>query len=285
MIRAQFMRFPRTPDLTTACSICVIFFGTFPCAVVRQETNQQGSPDARMEEMRNWATSLAVEAKDSDSTFLGKKRFAIHPDDQTLSYDLTPIPLKHVLSETDPLAVPLEAMIRAEALRRDFQASIPDEKFWIAPIESVEKRALGCIASVMAKQNYGTSAPMQEECSKQLAQQFADVKQAIVGYATAHGLTPIATAQGRDPTAGYQVQIKIDPPRARVRVMTVLEYKKCIYFKTPLEEQWIDLLGGEQEMIGRYRYRAEWPADLGGPEEGTFEIQKAGALTFRPKQN
>jgi hypothetical protein len=149
----------------------------------------------------------------------------------------------------------------------------------------VEKRAVGCIASVVAQQNYGTSAPLQEECSKELEQQFGDVKQAIVGYATAHNLTPISIAQGRDPAAGYQVQIKIDPPRARVRVMTVLEYKKCMYFKTPLEEQWIDLLGGEQEMIGRYQYRAEWPADLGGPEEGTFEIRKAGAITFRPKQN
>ena len=67
--------------------------------------------------------------------------------------------------------------------------------------------------------------------------------------------------------------------------MTLLEFKKYQYFKTPREQyQWNDILDADNDLIGWYHYRVEWPADLNGPEEGDIEIKKPGVLTFRPTQ-
>jgi hypothetical protein len=50
----------------------------------------------------------------------------------------------------------------------------------------------------------------------------------------------------------------------------------------PLDDQWIDLQEGTQHMIGKYRYLAEWPAELSGPVEGTFEVREDSVITFTP---
>ena len=66
--------------------------------------------------------------------------------------------------------------------------------------------------------------------------------------------------------------------------MTLLEFKKCQYLKVPTEEcRWNELLDTASEMIGWYHYRAEWPLELNGPEEGDFEIKKESTITFKPK--
>jgi hypothetical protein len=80
------------------------------------------------------------------------------------------------------------------------------------------------------------------------------------------------------------VIVKIEPPRARVDVMTLLEYKKCRYSQIPEDQcQWNEILDPEHLMIGWYHYRADWPQDLNGTEAGDFEITKPGTITFRPK--
>jgi len=105
----------------------------------------------------------------------------------------------------------------------------------------------------------------------------------IQQYATARDLAFVKFTS-KDPVIGYPVRIKIEPPKAHVRVMTLLEYKKYRYTNTaPEQYQWNDLLDSESLMIGWYHYRAEWPQELNGPEEGDFEIKKAGTITFSPK--
>jgi hypothetical protein len=65
--------------------------------------------------------------------------------------------------------------------------------------------------------------------------------------------------------------------------MTLLEYKKYQYSQTPKEKyQWNDLLATDNDMIGWYHYRAEWPVELNGPDEGDFEIKGPSTLTFKP---
>src|SRR5271157_1333438 len=94
----------------------------------------------------------------------------------------------------------------------------------------------------------------------------------------------IEIVEMRGSVRGYRVRVNVEPPRARVRVMTLLEYRKCLYFRSPLEDQWIDLLSVENEMIGRYRYLALWPPELNGREEGEIEITGPATITFAPKQ-
>jgi len=65
--------------------------------------------------------------------------------------------------------------------------------------------------------------------------------------------------------------------------MTLLQYKKYQYFQVPKEKyQWSDLLASDNDMIGWYHYRAEWPAELNGPDEGDFEVKGPGTITFKP---
>jgi hypothetical protein len=67
--------------------------------------------------------------------------------------------------------------------------------------------------------------------------------------------------------------------------MPLIEYKKYQYFKVPQEQyQWNDLLDSESDLIGWYHYRAEWPAELHGLEEGDFCIKKPGSITFKPRE-
>jgi len=220
---------------------------------------------------------LAAEQIGSDNAFLGKRRFSIDKESHTIFYDLRPTPLNFVLSETDPEAMPLEALIRVAALRRDFAATIPNEKFWPVSLNDIQQTVERCapISQVEAD----------EQCVKILDEQFGALKQLITTYAAVHGLRLIEPPQARGSVVAYRVRVKIDPPRARLRVMTLLEYKKYEYFKTPPGQyQWSDLLDSETDMIGWYHYRAEWPTELNGPEEGNIEIKKSGTLTFRPTQ-
>jgi hypothetical protein len=226
---------------------------------------------------------LATDGIAQDREFLGKTRFAVSQADRTYSYDLEPIPISAVLSLGDQYGTPLEALIRIEALRRDFRAAVPAEKFWIAPLEAIQGAVQHCVEGLESSQSKKGSSDVPQECSRSIQEQFSDLESAILGYATLHSLA-LVKFQKRDPVIGYRVRIKIEPPRAHVHVMTLLDYKKYRYSNTPAEQyQWNDLLDAENLLIGWYHYRVDWPQDLNGPEEGDFEITKAGTITFSPK--
>jgi hypothetical protein len=224
-------------------------------------------------------TQLAAEQVAEDRTFLGKTRFRISQQDRTVFYDFSALPAEAVLSNNDRYTLPLEALIRAEALRRDFLAAVPRESFWVAPLESIRQAVGQCVRDVERAQ--ATALAVKNACAVDIERRFDALKASLLLFAAAQNFE---TAQGRGPTIGYRVQVKVEPPKARVRVMTLLEYKKSLYFKTPMDDHWIDLLAGEHDMIGRYRYRAEWPPELNGPEEGNFEVTEPTTITFRPKQ-
>ena len=242
--------------------------------------NETASPESKRQAIMKSLKDLAAEQIRFDDAFLGKQRFSVDQHNRTLSYDLRPMPLNFVLSETDPLAMPLEVLIRVEALRRDFAAAISDERFWLASLDRIQQIVERCVST----SGFNVQSD-QQRCNGEIDEQFEALKQSIADYATAHGLRLIEPPQTRGPVAAYRVHITIDPPRARVRVMPLLEYKKYEHFKTPSDQyEWSDLLDSEADMIGWYRYRAEWPKELNGPEEGNIEIKKKGTLTFRPTQ-
>jgi hypothetical protein len=241
---------------------------------------EQGVAAEAVRAETEFVVNTAADVISSGDEYLAKNRFVVLADGHTLYYDLSGAPAETVLSKTDPLSIPLEAEIRVNALRRDFRSSVSQHSFWVTPLDTVEKSVLECVARFAAQQNQGEPA----QCSGAIEQRFDELKQAIEHFATAERFSVAGATQSRAPVAGYLVQVKVEPSRARIRVMTALEYRKCIFFKVPLENQWTDLVAADQEMIGRYRYRAEWPMELGGPEEGQFEVRKPGTIVFRPKQ-
>lgn len=222
---------------------------------------------------------MATEQVRTDAKFLGKTRFTVDTQTHTFFLDLTPTPAQFVLSEKDPYAVPLEALIRNESLRRDFASAIPDDTVWKAQVEAIQAAVQGCIELVngaAAKDEADT----QQKCSKLVDQQFNRLALSVQSYAAAHRLTESSI---RTRGIGYPVVIKVIPPGARVRVMTYLEYKKCQALGTAESKyQWIDLLASRNTMIGMYRYRIEWPAKLNGPEEGNLNIDEPKEIDFTP---
>jgi hypothetical protein len=181
-----------------------------------------------------------------------------------------------VLRSKDPVIRSLEALIRAKALRRDFAAVFPGQTFWIQPLDRIRTivQALNAMATERAQHDTAS-----EEALRQIDEQFNIVETATLQYAAHNGLE---TESARDAAAPYKVEIKIQPPGARVRFMPLLCFIRSKKLNTPLDDQWIDLQEGTQHLIGKYRYLAEWPRELSGPVEGTFEVREDSVITFTP---
>jgi hypothetical protein len=245
-------------------------------------SSPSSSPKADAQETMALLRALAAEAISSGDSFSGKTRFVVYPEHNSLSYDLNPLPPGLVLSHSDSLAVPLEAMIRTEALRRDFQQSLPAQTFWVAPLANVQASIGRCVDSMAQQKDDSEFAEREHDCSEAIERQFSELERSIQTFAKDRKLTVKPLILERSPAIGYKVRVSIGPPAARVRFMTMLEYMKCMNAKTPLTNQWNDMSEGEVSLIGRYHYLADWPPALNGPEEGNFEIRKDGTLTFRP---
>lgn len=221
----------------------------------------------------------------TDDAFLGKPRFSLDTQRRTFSTDLAPIPLDFILSRTDPLARPLEILLRTEVLRRDFRVALPDEKFWRISLDSIEQTVNACLQNGELREANSVETTNRQRCYAEVDQIFDQLETQIAGYANTHRLERIEPLRPRDPIVGYRITVRVEPPRARVRVMPLLEYKKYKYLQTSEKDyQWTDLLDTENRMIGWYHYRVEWPSELNGAEEGDFEIKNPGTMTFRPAQ-
>ncbi|MFL6447309.1 MAG: hypothetical protein ACJ746_06415 [Bryobacteraceae bacterium] len=229
-------------------------------------------------------TRLAKEQILSDTDFLGKTRFSIDPQNRTLFYDLRPVPPSAVLSEKDPDAAPLEALIRLESVRRDLGISVPQEDFWVTPFNHALLGVRECVDQIAASQSKQDAGAIQYQCSSKIGPRFNELKASILAYAAAHDLKLAEPDMTRSPATGFKIHVNIDPPGGHVKVMTLLEYKKYKYSKTPPDRyQWNELLDAETEMIGWYHYRAEWRSNITSTDEDDFNVTAAGTLTFTPK--
>jgi hypothetical protein len=265
----------RSARISCAFSLAAIF-----CLAYR--SNGQSRPNQGAEETMSFLTKLAGEEIASNGSFLGKTRFAVDSRANAILYDMTPTPVGLVLSDSDPLSIPMEAMIRTEALRRDLQKSVPMETFWSAPLANVQGSIKKCVDLLVHLKSYSALERKEDQCSEDIADQINYLDQSMQTFANERKLTLTQRSVERAPATGYKVRVSIEPPRARVKFMTLLEYKKCIISHSPLTDQWNDMVEGDVKLIGRYHYLAEWPPELNGPEEGNFEIREPGAITFRP---
>jgi hypothetical protein len=229
--------------------------------------------------------ALAKDALAEDKHFLGKRRFEVSLTRKTYWYDLNPVPLSDVLSADDRYSMPLEALIRIEAVKRDLQESVPTEQFWPGPVSAAEAIIHEFVKQLQNSSMKSRTSDIQQRSTELIEDQLKLLKTGIESYAARQGLQRI-DVQARDPVVGYRVQIKVEPNKAHVHVMTLLQYKKYESLGTPPDKyEWTDLMESETLLIGRYRYRVDWPQELNGPEEGSIEITEPGILTFTPKSH
>jgi hypothetical protein len=223
--------------------------------------------------------NLAKDAVSLDDN-LGRNRVSI--SNGILVYDFRPALDATLTSRPDRLIGPLEILIRADALGRDFRSFTPTQLFWVRPLEQLKT-----LAAQMVNAAYKTSEdewPSEKQrYEAQVEAEFTVIEKELLAYADKAGLD-VRTNRGS--VQGYRVDVRIDPPRARVKYMPFLNYKRCVAFALNLKDYWLDLNAGTQTLIGKYHYLAEWPLALNGPEEGNFDINGDGmTLTFQPKGN
>ena len=233
------------------------------------------SPKAAYELMQKLVAD-ALEIPEST----GRTRLAIA--NGVITYDFRPEPLSSLASRPDRMTGALELLIRAAALRRDFRSVLPAETFWTAPLQRTEALAAGMIGVAYAVADEKQCAEKQQALNIAAQAEYKALENGVRAYAQRSGL---GTVGSRGFSDGFQVEVLVEPPKAKIRYMPFLDYKRCQYFNLPLDEHWNDLNSGTHNLIGHYRYRAEWPASLNGPEEGNFNILRDTKLTFTPKVN
>jgi hypothetical protein len=244
---------------------------TFYPARLRGAEEPKGSTDIIPFETLD---TLAKQIVESDH-YLGRTRVAIKSGN-FIQIDMKPDEAA-LLAPGNVNIQSLDVLVRSKALQRDLAVAFPGEDFWESPLARVN----GAVAGVL-NQTGSTEAGQDglKIAMAQIESQFAIIQNDALALARKK---QIDADSSREPAAGFKVEIRIDPPKARVRYMPLLYY--LLYRNVPqsLEDRWIDLPQGTQHLIGKYRYSAEWPSELHGVVEGNFEVREDSVITFTPK--
>jgi hypothetical protein len=216
------------------------------------------------EQLEQFLTTVASDPLVLDDPILGRPRVIIDEQSATLELHLEPVPFRYLLSNSDPLNVPLEAMIRVRVLRRDLAHSFPDTASWDPELAAIDQANTDCLKAVLH-----VSSEQQPPCAA-VPLAFDRLATRVQQQATLRKLD-FAKTRG-DSIAPFPVRLVFKPEAARLRVMSTLQYKICTKLHLSQEDHYLDVLQNPAFLIGRYHYRVEWPAKLGGPQEGNFEV-------------
>lgn len=217
---------------------------------------------------------LSTRIVESDS-YLGRTRVAIKSG-TSIQIDITPDQAALLEPENTNVRL-LDVLVRSKALQRDLAAAFPGETFWAVPLRRIE-------TTVVEISNPKTPSASSQEAFRSAMREIEGEFEAIQQDAlTLARKRQIDADSSREPAAGYKVDVRIDPPKARVRYMPLLFYLLYRNTNRSLEDQWTDLPQGVQHLIGKYHYIAEWPAELNGTVEGNFQVREDSVVTFTPK--
>lgn len=206
--------------------------------------------------------------------YLGRKRIS-KSTQGVLSWDFSENEAARSTPD-DIILLSLDLLIRLKTLNRDFPSVFPDENFWNQSLSNIRALTGRLTANASDAQN---KVENRTEIVKKINEQFTLLERETFTHAARSHLE---TSASRDPAAPFNVEIHIGPPSATIRIMPFLFYIRCKAFKAPLDNQWRELQEGTAHLIGTYRYLAEWPTDLGGATEGTFDVEEDRVLRFSP---
>jgi hypothetical protein len=231
-------------------------------------------------ETTNLVMTLASEAVNSDSNYLGRLRFEVNSKHETVRFDLRPVPLRYVLPPSDPLATPVELMIRVMSLQRDFKRNLKtNETFWIQPLDQATEAVFQAIQS-RTKVDGGSvvSASTHLDSAETSIQ---SLQSAILDFSERNGLD---MELFRD-TEYFTVHVVVSDQALRVRYVQYLDFLKSRHGLS-IEDDWIDVGRGKHDLplIGEYHFVIEWPSSLGGFETNDYDIERNTELSIEPRQ-
>jgi hypothetical protein len=247
----------------------------FAVGLTPAQSNAQ--PDVKTNDLSFSALDALSRRLTDTDRYLGRTRVAVKSGN-FLSIDIAP-DRAAVLAPEDGNLQALDVLIRSKVLERDLSAIFPGETFWVKPLSEIHHMVVG-IPKLDGRSE--TDRRSLETAMHQIESRFSLIQSDALAMAQKKKLDADSS---REPATGYQVDIRIDPPKARVRYMPLLSYLLYRNAEHALDDRWIELQEGPQHLIGRYRYIAEWPADLHGTAEGTFEVREDSKIVFRPKSN
>jgi hypothetical protein len=260
--------------LTSACPLasCLVHEPNSP-------VSWQGCADPRTE----FDALQMLAAKMLDSTdVVGRKRIRI--SGRILTYDLEAAPYSLLVSHPDRLTVPIELLIRAAVLRRDLDELSPKQAFHAGPLTELQAITKKMVNDACQSANEDEWHTKQESSEEEVRAKLAIIKKGLEDYALEMHLE---VAKARGAIQGYKVRILKDPPSGHVRLMRYLDYLICL--KPPgqpadnecLDKAWETVLSDSKTLIGKYRFRAEWPESLDPPqEENTVVTEVTKELIF-----
>lgn len=214
----------------------------------------------------------------ASDALLGKQRIAIDARTKVMWINMKPVPLEFIGSPREPLTGIIEQAVRIEVIQRDLKTTLNDETFWQALIGQMEATIDVMLLQLHTVDPNYEVAPSPENLV--IEKDIGTLHQSLLRYAAKEGL---AISETREPAAGFSVTVKFEPFPVRVEVMPMLAYLLSKRLGTPLDDEWVDLKPGPEKMCGEYRYIANWPSNLNGRVEGTFEVMEDGdVVLFQP---
>ena len=180
----------------------------------------------------------------------------------------------------DRLTRPLQQILRLAEIRRDLLRTKMQTPAILGSLKDAEESTAAMVDLAYHAAAVGDWVTRRQALESHIDRSLAHLETQLVDLAQKQHLTILKKREGPQ---GFKVNIAVDPPIARVRFMPLLKYRLATAFGEPLDNQWVILNPGPQQLLGRYFYRAEWPDDLNGTEEGIFDIRSASSVTFKPK--
>ncbi len=184
---------------------------------------------------------------------------------QSLYINLNPTPFASLISKPDRFTLALELMVRIQRIRADLVQQLPNETFWIHPVEEIEKIPPQLVEAASRSSSEDALQSSRLNFEQQAQANFDRLETALEAYAKGARLDVL---KPRGPAQGYEVSIHTGSQPVRVRYMSLGEYEYCKRFKLDMTDRWRDL-GRKAILIGTYHYIADLPQ---GKVEGSFEV-------------
>ena len=236
---------------------------------------EQPDPEAIYNSLR--VTAREFVAGDS-GTALVRPEITLNSGERIIYFNLGRVKPSGVgLSEGDPYQLPIETLIRIEALRQVYEPDELGRRFVSGHLETLERTVFQTIVDLLAtEQDPPRRLLLLAERGGEVDEEFQKIEQGIRDYARENGLQ--ARRAGRGLASDYySVRVSTAPPGGTISVIPWLEYRKRLALGYREDQlPWRTLGQQNEDLVGRYVCRIQW--SNGQSYRGEFHVRNASDL-------
>jgi len=158
-----------------------------------------------------------------------------------------------------------------ERLRIIFQGTSIPESIWSQRLQKLRNLVYQSVVEIESIQDQKELLSKQKKHIEETNRELEELKEFIYKFYTKQGyqVVTINSPEGYSPP--FQVKMSTDPQGGTIKMMTYLQYRKCIILKLAQDLwPWITYNQDYSFLIGKYRYGVKWPD--GRKAEGNIEI-------------